>query len=72
MIVPVGGGGLASGIGIALRRAGVEAQLLGVQAALCAPFAEAIGEPGAGASTGAPVLSETTIADGSPSSGPVA
>ncbi len=64
VIVPVGGGGLASGIGIALRRAGASAQLVGVQAALCAPFAEAIGEPGAGASTGAPVLSETTIADG--------
>lgn len=64
VIVPVGGGGLASGIGIALRRAGVEAELIGVQAALCAPFAEAIGEPGAGAAAGAPVLSETTIADG--------
>ncbi len=64
VIVPVGGGGLASGIGIALRRSGVEAELLGVQAALCAPFAEAIGEPGAGAGAGAPVLSETTIADG--------
>ena len=43
VIVPVGGGGLASGIGIALRRAGARAELVGVQAALCAPFAEAIG-----------------------------
>jgi len=64
VIVPVGGGGLASGIGIALRRSGVEAELLGVQAALCAPFAEAIGEPGMGGAAGAPILSETTIADG--------
>jgi threonine dehydratase len=64
VIVPVGGGGLASGIGIAMRRSGVGAELVGVQAALCAPFAELIGEPGAGAAAGAPVLSETTIADG--------
>jgi threonine dehydratase len=64
VIVPVGGGGLASGVGIALRRSGVEAEIVGVQAALCAPFAQAIGEPGAGAAAGMPVLSETTIADG--------
>ncbi len=64
VIVPVGGGGLASGVGIALRRSGVEAEIVGVQAALCAPFAQAIGEPGAGAAAGIPVLSETTIADG--------
>ena len=32
VVVPVGGGGLASGIGIALRRAGAEVELVGVQA----------------------------------------
>jgi threonine dehydratase len=58
VVVPVGGGGLASGIGIALRRAGVRAQLIGVQAELCAPFLDALGRGTAGE------LSETTIADG--------
>ncbi|HXB15012.1 MAG TPA: threonine ammonia-lyase [Solirubrobacteraceae bacterium] len=58
VVVPVGGGGLASGIGIALRRAGVRAQLIGVQAELCAPFLDALGR---GTAT---ELSETTIADG--------
>src|SRR6185437_5527623 len=64
VVVPVGGGGLAGGIGIALRRGGSSAELVGVQAELCAPFSEALGDPGAGASAGVPVLSETTIADG--------
>jgi threonine dehydratase len=58
VIVPVGGGGLASGIGIALRRRGVEAELIGVQAELCAPFLGALGL------AAAEELSETTIADG--------
>jgi threonine dehydratase len=40
VVVPVGGGGLASGLGIAFRRAGVDVELVGVQAAACAPFAE--------------------------------
>jgi threonine dehydratase len=58
VLVPVGGGGLASGIGIALRQAGVAVQLIGVQAAVCAPYADAL--------AGRPVgdASETTIADG--------
>ena len=38
VVVPVGGGGLASGIGIALRRAGADVQLVGVQARTCAPY----------------------------------
>jgi threonine dehydratase len=42
VIVPVGGGGLASGIGVALRRAGLDVQLVGVQASACAPYAEAL------------------------------
>jgi threonine dehydratase len=62
VIVPVGGGGLASGIGIALRRAGAMVELIGVQAGACAPYARALGmsemdaerEPSPGA----------TIADG--------
>jgi threonine dehydratase len=58
VVVPVGGGGLASGIGLALRAAGVQAELVGVQARACAPFARAFaGEP-AEAGTG------VTVADG--------
>jgi threonine dehydratase len=62
VVVPVGGGGLASGIGVALRRSGVQAELVGVQAELCAPFAAELGV--AAGDPGRPVLSETTIADG--------
>ena len=58
VVVPVGGGGLASGIGIALRRAGADVQLVGVQAAVCAPFRDAL----AGREIGQ--ASEATIADG--------
>jgi threonine dehydratase len=58
IVVPVGGGGLASGIGIALRQAHADVQLIGVQAAVCAPYAELLaGRPAGGAS-------EVTIADG--------
>jgi threonine dehydratase len=42
VVVPVGGGGLASGIGIALRRAGADVELVGVQARACAPYAHAL------------------------------
>ncbi len=42
VVVPVGGGGLASGIGIALRRAGVDVELVGVQARTCAPYVQAL------------------------------
>ena len=44
VVVPVGGGGLASGIGIALRRAGADVELVGVQAAACAPYAHLLRE----------------------------
>ena len=61
VLVPVGGGGLASGVGIALRRARPDVELVGVQAQACAPFVaalggeqEAVAEPAPGA----------TIADG--------
>jgi threonine dehydratase len=62
VVVPVGGGGLASGIGIALRQARPDVELVGVQASANAPFAAALGEPerlGERATRGAP-----TIADG--------
>jgi threonine dehydratase len=58
IVVPVGGGGLASGIGIALRQAGVEVELIGVQAGVCAPYVDAL----AGRPVGS--ASEITIADG--------
>jgi threonine dehydratase len=58
IVVPVGGGGLAGGIGIALRQAGVDVELIGVQAGVCAPYAEALEGRPAGNS------SEITIADG--------
>jgi threonine dehydratase len=61
VIVPVGGGGLASGIGIALRRAGAEVELIGVQARACAPYARALR---AGGSAGVEPVSGATIADG--------
>jgi threonine dehydratase len=51
VVIPVGGGGLAAGIGIALRELRPELRLVGVQAAACAPFA---GRPPTG----------PTIADG--------
>ncbi len=46
VVVPVGGGGLASGIGIALRRAGADVELVGVQARACAPYARALADGG--------------------------
>jgi len=39
VVIPVGGGGLASGIAIALRERRPELRLIGVQAAACAPLA---------------------------------
>jgi threonine dehydratase len=38
VVIPVGGGGLASGIALALREQRPDARLVGVQAAACAPF----------------------------------
>jgi threonine dehydratase len=62
VVVPVGGGGLASGIGIALRRAHAEVELVGVQARACAPYLDALRDPGSG--SGAETLAGVTIADG--------
>jgi threonine dehydratase len=62
VVVPVGGGGLASGIGIALRRAGAGVELVGVQARACAPYAQAL--QGGGAADAADLAAGATIADG--------
>jgi threonine dehydratase len=62
VVVPVGGGGLASGIGIALRRAGAEVELVGVQARACAPYARTL-RPG-GAAVDLEASPGATIADG--------
>jgi threonine dehydratase len=56
-IVPIGGGGLASGVAVALRQARPDVELIGVQAAACAPVAAALH---AGAT---PAIAQT-IADG--------
>jgi len=62
VVVPVGGGGLASGIGIALRRAGADVELVGVQALTCAPYVHALSATGG---AGAPEnVMGATIADG--------
>ena len=59
VIVPVGGGGLSSGIAIAVKSARPGVEVVGVQADACAPFADSLlrGEP-------VPVSSALTIADG--------
>ena len=47
VIVPLGGGGLASGIAIAVKSARPAVEVVGVQAGACAPFADslALGAP---------------------------
>jgi threonine dehydratase len=63
VIVPVGGGGgLASGVGIALRRAGAHVELIGVQARACAPYVQAL--KGGGPPTVFEAATGATIADG--------
>lgn len=42
VIVPIGGGGLASGVALALRQARPEVELIGVQATACAPVAASL------------------------------
>ncbi len=58
VVVPVGGGGLAGGIGVALAGSRREVELICVQAASCAPFVEAL------AGREVKPASATTIADG--------
>jgi threonine dehydratase len=59
VIVPVGGGGLVSGVAIAVKSARPSIQVIGVQVAACAPVrgSLAAGKP-------VPVRSALTIADG--------
>jgi threonine dehydratase len=59
VIVPVGGGGLISGIAIAVKSERPDVEVIGVQAEACAPFPTSLaaGEPVA-------VASAMTIADG--------
>jgi threonine dehydratase len=59
VIVPVGGGGLCSGIAIAIKAARPDVEVVGVQVAACAPYPESLrrGEPVAATSV-------LTIADG--------
>ena len=59
VIAPVGGGGLAAGIGLAVKQRAREVILVGVQAQACAPAAGALG--GEGSAPDGPVA---TIADG--------
>lgn len=42
IVVPVGGGGLASGVAIAVKKARPDVRVVGVQAELCAPFVESL------------------------------
>jgi threonine dehydratase len=63
VVVPVGGGGLASGIGIALHDARPEIELVGVQASACAPFVAALAGESA-ASGELEIGAAATIADG--------
>jgi len=58
-IVPVGGGGLASGVAIALKSSRPATEVIGVQVATCAPFPESLR-----AERPVAVDSALTIADG--------
>ena len=62
VIVPVGGGGLASGVGTALRMAATNVELVGVEARACAPYAAVLG--GLGEPLELPLSTAATIADG--------
>ena len=59
VVVPVGGGGLCSGVAIAVKASRPGVEVFGVQAAACAPYPESLrrGEP-------VPATSTLTIADG--------
>ena len=59
VVVPVGGGGLCSGIAIAIKSSRPEVEVVGVQAAACAPYPESLRQ-------GSPVHIDAmiTIADG--------
>jgi threonine dehydratase len=60
VIVPIGGGGLISGIAVAVKSSRPEVEVIGVQAAVCAPVSASL-------RAGTPVsvdYSQTSIADG--------
>jgi threonine dehydratase len=59
VIVPLGGGGLSSGIAIAVKSARPGVEVVGVQAGACAPFADSLRQ-----GTPIAVASALTIADG--------
>ena len=65
IVVPVGGGGLASGVAIAVKSARPEVEVIGVQIAACAPYPASL-------AAGAPVTADSALRSptGSPSSGP--
>jgi len=56
LVVPVGGGGLLAGIATAARAIAPQVELIGVQAAACAPIAAAL--------HGEPFVAGETVADG--------
>jgi threonine dehydratase len=62
VIIPVGGGGLASGVGAALRAGRPGVEIIGIQARAFAPFARALASPDADLEPDGPV--PFTIADG--------
>ncbi|MHB8234267.1 MAG: threonine ammonia-lyase [Solirubrobacteraceae bacterium] len=66
VVVPIGGGGLAAGVGLALRAARPDVQLVGVQASACAPLVAALDLGESRADDGAAFEPATgaTIADG--------
>ena len=64
VVVPVGGGGLASGIGLALRRERPDVELVGVQARACAPLASALARSSADGAGAPAEPTAATIADG--------
>ena len=62
VLVPIGGGGLASGVGIALAKAHAKVELVGVQARACAPYVQAL--QGAASTIEVSSASEATVAPG--------
>jgi threonine dehydratase len=59
VIVPIGGGGLASGVAMAIKLARPDVRITGVQAAACAPYLASLREH-----QPIPVTAAPTIADG--------
>ena len=59
VIVPIGGGGLASGVAMAIKLARPDVRITGVQAAACAPYLASLREH-----QPIPVAAAPTIADG--------